>query len=368
MSGDTLRSVHVDTERAWGGGQRQVAWLAAGLARRGHPTWVMARLSDRFTARLADAGVTVAPCAPVAEWDPLAIARIRGLAQRTGAQLVVAHAAHAAALAALATLGTGVRLVITRRVALPVGRSGLSRWKHRRAALIVAVSERVREALLAVGVERERIRVVRSGVDLARPAEPAGGALLRALGLDPGRPLAVMVSALVPPHKDPVTFLRALAEARRRCPTLQGLLVGGGPLLAEARRVASELGLEGAVRLPGHRDDAERLLTAATVAVLSSRDEGMGTTLLDAMLWGVPVVATAAGGVREVVRDGLDGLLSPPGDGAALGANLAAVLADAALRGRLVASARERVREFSSERMVEQTVDAYRHALYSAPC
>ena len=60
MSGDALRSVHVDTERAWGGGQRQVAWLASGLARRGHPTSVLARMADRFTARLADAGVAVA--------------------------------------------------------------------------------------------------------------------------------------------------------------------------------------------------------------------------------------------------------------------------------------------------------------------
>ncbi len=368
MSGDALRSVHVDTERAWGGGQRQVAWLAAGLARRGHPTWVVARTSDRFAARLEDAGVAVMRCTPIAEWDPVAVARIRALVRRTDAQLVVAHAAHAAALAALATLGTGARLVVTRRVAHPIGRSSLSRWKYRRAALIVAVSERVRGALLADGVPAERIRVVPSGVDLSRPAEPADAAALRSLGLDPGRPLAVMVSALVPPHKDPVTFLRALAEARRRCPGLQGLLVGGGPLLAEAQRAATQLGVAEVVRLVGHRQDAERLLAAATVAVLSSRDEGMGTTLLDAMQWGIPVVATAAGGVPEVVRDGVDGLLSPPGDGAALGANLATVLADGALRERLVASARERVRGFSSERMVERTLDAYRHALYSAPC
>jgi glycosyltransferase involved in cell wall biosynthesis len=366
--GDMLRSVHVDTERTWGGGQRQMAWLAAGLARRGHPTWVMARMSERFAERLRGTGVKVTSCTPVAEWDLLAVARIRRLVGRVGADLVVAHAAHAAALAALATVGTHARLVITRRVALPVRRSWMSRWKHGRAALIVAVSERVREVLVADGVQAERIRVVLSGVDLSRPAEPAGAGTLRALGLDPGRPIAVMVSSLVPPHKDPVTFLRAIAEARRVSPELQGLLVGGGPLLGEARQQVSKLGLEGAACAVGHRDDAERLLAAGTVAVLSSRDEGMGTTLLDAMLWGVPVVATAAGGVREIVRDGVDGLLSPPGDGAALGANLAAVLADASLRRSLVSAARERVREFSSDRMVEGSVEAYRGALYSAPC
>ena len=367
-AGGTLRSVHVDTERAWGGGQRQVAWLAEGLARRGHATWLLARQAGRFADRLHGTGVAVSALEPLGEWDLLAAARIRTLARRVGAHLVVAHAAHAAALAAIATAGTGVRLVITRRVALPLRRGPVSLWKHRRAALVVAISERVERALVAGGVDASRIRVVPSGVDLGRPAEPATGATLRSLGLDPARPIAVMVSSLIPPHKDPVVFLRAVAEARRTQPELQGLLVGGGPLIVAARRARSELGLGSAVSIAGHRDDAERLLAAGAVAVLSSRDEGLGTTLLDAMLWGVPVVATAAGGVREIVRDGVDGLLSPPGDGAALGAHLRAVLTDRRLSERLVAAGRERVRAFSSDLMVERTLDAYRQALYSAPC
>ncbi|MGD0483220.1 MAG: glycosyltransferase family 4 protein [Gemmatimonadales bacterium] len=363
-----LRSVHVDTERTWGGGQRQVAWLAAGLVRRDHAACVMARPDSRYAEELRGSGAEVAPLTPVAEWDLLAAGRIRAVARRFGAGVVVAHAAHAAALAAFATAGTDLRLVVTRRVAHPLRRSALSRWKHRRADLIVAVSLRVRDALLADGVDGERIRVVHSGVDLGRPALPAAAATLRALGLDPGLPIAVMVSSLTPPYKDPETFLRAMAAARRARPDIQGLLVGGGPLLAGAVRTRAALGLEAAVVLAGHRDDAERLLAAASVAVLSSRDEGLGTTLLDAMLWGVPVAATAAGGVREVVRDGVDGLLSPPGDGEALGAHVLVILAHGALRERLVASGRQRVRDFSVDRMVEGTIDAYRHALYSARC
>ena len=365
---DPLRSVHVDTERTWGGGQRQVAWLAAGLVRRGHPTWVLARPTSRYAAELRESGAEVHPLAPLAEFDPFAVRRIRALAHRVGADLLVAHSAHAAALAALATLGTGLRFVVTRRVAIPLRRSLLSRWKHRRAAGIVAVSERVCDALVADGVDARRIEVVHSGVDLGRPPSPADATTLRALGLAPERPVAVMVSSLEPPHKDPVTFLRALAAARRTHPELQGLLVGGGRLLPDALRGRTALGLDGAVSIAGCRPDAERLLAAGSVAVLTSRDEGMGTTLLDAMLWGVPVVATAAGGVREIVRDGVDGLLSPPGDAEALAGNLLRVLAQPDLRERLVASGRERVRAFSSERMVEGTIDAYRRALYSAPC
>lgn len=366
--GDTLRSVHVDTERTWGGGQRQVAWLAAGLARRGHPTWVLARRGSRYGEALHGSGVEVVPLDPLTEWDVVAALRIRTLARAVRADVVVAHAAHAALLAAMATVRSGVALVVTRRVALPLRRGPLSRWKHRRAQRTIAVSQRVRDVLLESGVDPERVCVVHSGVDLTRPARPAEPGTLGAIGLDPGRPVAVMVSALVPPHKDPATFVRALAAARRERPDLQGLIAGGGPLLSVTSRLCRDLGLEQSVRLAGHREDAERLLAAGAVAVLSSRDEGLGTTLMDAMLWGIPVVATAAGGVPEVVRDGIDGLLSPPGDADALGHHLVAVLNDADLRARLVANARARVTRFSSERMVERTIEAYRDALYSARC
>ena len=366
--GDTLRSVHVDTERTWGGGQRQVAWLAAGLARRGHPTWLLARRGSRYAEVLRGSGVELVPLDPLAEWDAVAALRIRTLARAVRADVVVAHAAHAALLAAMATVRSGIALVITRRVALPLRRSPLSRWKHRRARRVIAVSQRVRDELLASGVEPERVCVVHSGVDLTRPAYPAEPGTLRAIGLDPGSPVAVMVCALVPPHKDPATFVRALAAARRDRPDLQGLIVGGGPLLSVTSRLCRDLGLGDTVRLAGHREDAERLLAAAAVAVLSSRDEGLGTTLMDAMLWGIPVVATAAGGLQEVVRNGVDGLLSPPGDAGALGHHIVSALNDADLRARMVANARTRIAEFSSERMVGRTIEVYRDALYSARC
>jgi len=169
MSPDnTLRSVHVDTERTWGGGQRQVAWLAAGLARRGHPTWVLARRGSRYAEALRGRGVEVVPLDPLTGWDVV-------------------------------------------------------------AALVV--SQRVCEVLLASGVEPDRVCVVHSGVDLTRPTYPAEPGTLRVMDLDPGSPVAVMVSALVPPHKDPATFVRALAAARRDRPDLQGLTVEGGPIL-----------------------------------------------------------------------------------------------------------------------------------------
>jgi glycosyltransferase involved in cell wall biosynthesis len=352
--------VHVDTERTWGGGQRQLCALAVGMWRRGHPTWVVARPDTRLAAELAGQGVPVIPLVPTFEWDPVAALRLRALLREVEADLVHAHAAHAVAISALASVGTPVRLVVSRRVALPLRRNALSRWKYARATRFIAVSERVRCALHDSGVAPARIAVVLSGVDVACPIRRASEATLRQLGVDGRRPLVVMVSALIPPHKDPETFVAAVAAARAAGCDVQALLVGGGPLARSAERACRRLDLGGALRLTGIRSDAVELLAAADVAVLSSRDEGLGTSLLDAMLAGVPVVATAAGGVTEVVRDGVDGLLVPVGDGAALGAAIGRVLRDARLRAALVAAARERVKRFAIDRTVEGTLEVYR--------
>ena len=356
---EPLRVVHVDTERTWGGGQRQVFELATALRDLGHRCWVAARPDSRLAAALAGAGMPVLALAPRFEWDPLAVARLRSLLIRAGAQVVHAHTAHAVATAALASAGTPARLVASRRVALPLRRNPLSRWKYARVARLIAVSEHVRAVLEAGGIAPQRIAVVPSGLNLAWPARPAADAVLASLGVA-GRPLAVMVSSLIPPHKDPETFLVAVRAARDAGVEVHGLLVGDGPLAGAARRARRRLGLEGVVRMAGFRADAVELLAAADVAVLSSRDEGLGTTLLDAMAAGVPVVATAAGGVRELVRHGIEGLLAPVGDGRALGAALVRVLREPDLRAALAAAGRERVRQFSSERTIAGTLAAYR--------
>ncbi len=358
-----LRVVHVNTERSWGGGERQLCALASGLRRRGHHSWVVARAGTRLADELRGVGVPLVPIAPAFEWDLGAVLRLRALIREVRADVVHAHAAHAVTLAALATAGTRTRMLVSRRVALPLRRNPVSRWKYARAERFIAVSERAREILRSGGVAPGRIAVVPSGVDLGRPARPASATTLAALGVDRTRPLVVMVSALVAPHKDPGTFVAAIAAARARGCDCQALLVGAGPLAAQAERARRRLGLEGTLRLTGARPDAVELLAAADVAVLSSRDEGLGTSLLDAMLAGVPVVATAAGGVKEIVRDGTDGLLVPVGDAPALGAAIARVLADPCLGAALAAAGRERVKAFSIERTIDGTIREYVAAL-----
>jgi glycosyltransferase involved in cell wall biosynthesis len=168
----------------------------------------------------------------------------------------------------------------------------------------------------------------------------------------------VQTTALVP-HKDPLTFVRAMGIVRARIPDLHALLVGEGPLRPAAHAEAARLGLDRVVLLTGFRRDADELLAAARVATLSSMEEGMGSVLLDAMAFGVPIAATRAGGIPEVVVDGETGLLSAPGDAHALAEHVVRLLSDRELAAAISTRARERVKEFSVERMVERTLEVY---------
>lgn len=359
---DALTVLHVDTERGWRGGERQALWLADALAHAGHRSIVAARPGEPLAARARERALPVVRCAPLAEFDPVAVTRLRRVIRVHRVQIVHAHTGHAVGLAALAAAGTRAKVVVTRRVDFRLRDNWGTRWKYRRAAAIVAISRAVAEALAESGIARERIEIIPSGVDLTRTFTPASEATLAELGVPAGAPLVVQVAQLVG-HKDPVTFVRAVAAARRRVPGLHALLVGEGPLRPQVEAAVAESGVGDALHLTGYRKDADSLLAAADVATLSSEEEGLGTVLLDAMSMGKPTAATAAGGIPEIVQDDVSGILAPVHDAEKLGGAIARLLTDRALAARLAAGARARAAEFSVQRTAERTLAVYRRVL-----
>lgn len=361
----TLRVLHIDTEQGWRGGERQTLWLAAELARRGHRSIVAARSGEPLARRAAEAGLDVVPCSPFGELDPRAALQLRATIRREQIDVVHAHTSHAVASGALATIGSRTPMVVARRVDFPLRQNAGTRWKYGRAAEIIAVSNAVRRVLVDGGINAERITVVPDGVDVHRVVAPATAETISQLGVHTGVPLVVQVAQLVG-HKDPINFVRAVAHARRLVPDLQALLVGDGPLRGEVEREIHTLMLDGAIHLAGYRTDADALLAAASVVVLSSREEGMGSVLLDALAFGRPVAATRAGGIPEVIVDGECGLLADVRDPEGLGAAIAKLIVDRELAARFCTNAKARAAEFSVERMTDRTIEVYERAVDGA--
>lgn len=194
-------------------------------------------------------------------------------------------------------------------------------------------------------------------------SEAGKGDLRAAFGIAADALVAGVVGRLSP-EKGHIHFLRALARARQTEPRLVGLLAGDGPGADMLRREADMLGLAHAVTFAGHVSRVARVYRALDVAVLPSLSEGMPNAALEAMLHGLPVVASHVGGVPEVVRDGETGLLVPPGDETQLAAALVALCADVERRKALGARGRERVLgHFAPHQRAERILGLYHELL-----
>ena len=350
----TRAVVHVASGREWRGGQRQVWLLARELQRGGLERQVVVTgAATQLAFRLKHDGIAVHEARWQAGLDPrVLLPLLREV--RAGAALLHAHDAHAVTLAGLVALVTGVPLVATRRVDFHLRRPGF--W--RRAARVIAISSAVADVLTDDGIDPVRIQVVHSGIDLdaARRAEPLG--LRERLALPPATPLACTLGALVP-HKDHATLLHAARLLAPRFPALHWVIAGEGELRPVLEWLARELGVAERVHFLGHVSQPLGVIADADVYVMSSRDEGLGTSVLDAMARGIPVASTSAGGLPEMLHEG-GGILVPPGNPDALAGAVRRILCDPELRRRLVDQASRTVESFSAARMAAEVRTVYR--------
>ncbi|MGN6250461.1 MAG: glycosyltransferase family 4 protein [Marmoricola sp.] len=220
-----------------------------------------------------------------------------------------------------------------------------------------------RYAVEAVGVRPDRLRVVHNGIDAAAlPAldETGGAAGARAGGRPDDAPLRVVWVGLMQPVKRLPLLLAAVAA----CPEVELTLVGDGPERARVEALVAERGLTGRVRLTGFVEDPRAPLRDADLFVLPSAAEACPMALLQAMGQGLPVLASRAGGIPEIVRHGVDGWLVDTTDDAGWESALRKLAGDPGLRGSLADSGRDRVRAlFTLERCVAGLLEVYGDAV-----
>ena len=227
----------------------------------------------------------------------------------------------------------------------------VARRHGRKADAVTVVHEALAEYLVEeLDFPAERVTVIPNGVDTRRFTPAAGTALRRELRIPDDRCLVGSVGRLHP-DKDPVNLVRGIAAMQGSTrQDLHAVIVGDGPCAPELERCIAELGLRDSVSLLGEREDIPELLRELDVFVLPSRTEGLPVALLEAMSCGLPVIATAVGGVPSALGDG--GLTVPPAEPRRLAEALERLCSDPALRRRLGENARRRaVERFDSERM-----------------
>ncbi len=365
--GLVLRIVHLSTRLDYYGGEVCLANLATGFAANGHDVSCLVRPGSVLAARLSGGPVEVVTL-PMVDWyDPGTIHRVGGWLRHRQADILATHLPRDYFIAAVAGSGLPVCNIATRHHLKPLSLPILKRPFLRRFGAVVAVSEAVarvvRQARL---VAAERVVTVPNGI--AAPGPPDSGLSLRErAGVSAAAPVVGLVGKLCA-EKGADVLLRAVGRLACDLPDLQVFLVGAGERDDSYRehlvRLARTLGLAGRVHFFGFVPDVARRCREFDVQVVASSAEPFGLVTLEAMACGVPVVATAAGGSPEIIHDGVEGFLVPPGQVDVLANRLACLLGSAGLRRQMGQRGRHRFRErFTVERMVRDTEAVYRMAL-----
>ena len=360
-----MRIAYVITRAdAVGGASVHVLEMARFMSERGHQAMVFIGGTGPVAKRLERAGVPFHPLRFLGR-AIRPVADLRALVELTAAlrdfrpTLVSTHTAKAGWIGRAACARLGLAAIHTPHGwpmggRMPGPGTLLFRMAERTAApwarAIVCVCEHERQLAFAQGLARpDRLLVIPNGVrDVpeALRASPTGS------------PVRVVSVARFEPPKDHATLLEALA-------LLRGLewqldLVGDGPGEPAARARAARLCISGRVRFLGAQEDVAAVLARAHIFALASRSEALPRSMLEAMCAGLPVVASAVGGIPEAIDDGTNGRLVPPGDADALAGALAELIGDACRRMRLGAAARVTYENrFRLARMAEKTAALY---------
>jgi glycosyltransferase involved in cell wall biosynthesis len=366
-AGRRPRVLHLITSFEIGGTERQAVELLKRLDR------------ERFDVRLAvlrnegpyykeiHAQFPDVPEFPLGSfYDPNAfkqLARLRRLMLREKIDVLHAHDFYSSFIGAAAARLCGVRVIACQRhLKLSDRRAHQlgTRLIHRLAHRILVNSQAIRDHIINDdGAPVRKIVVIKNGVVPAKSRATCPNQLCSELGIDEGTTLVGIVARLQP-VKGHRFFVEAAAEVLRTRTDAHFVLVGDGPLRTDIKRQAIELGIYDRVHLLGDRADVSQLVGAFDLLVLASLHEGLPNAVMEAMSAGVPVVATSAGGTKELIIDGETGYLAAPANSKALADRIVRALDDDTHRVEIVSAARRRITsKFGIDRMVESVEALY---------
>jgi len=357
-----MKVLHLSSEKSWRGGEQQMAYLIEELQKLGVQSYVASRTDSEFSQWCKKNGIPFIELNFKNDFDFISAIALKKYCREEKFDLIHLHSSRGHGIAFLsALLGNSIPMALSRRVDFPLKTDFLSKSKYNHLAIkkIICVSVKIKQIVSGSINHPERCLVVYDGIDLTRfKGKGTSGIMRKELGIGDGELVIGNIAALAP-HKDYFTFLetaKILAENN----SLKFIIVGEGELRNEIEKKIKELNLNDKVFLLGFRNNLENVYADLDILLYTSKEEGLGSSLLDAMAYGVPIVATEAGGIPEIVINEQTGLTTPVQDAKLLSEQVMRLENDMELRQKLVANAETFVKNFSKEKMAMKTLEVYK--------
>lgn len=362
-----MNILHISSARTWRGGENQIFLLIQGLSELGIRSVVMCPNRAPLGYRIASSDLEC----PVIHYKKRAglslrvPLEIRNIASSKNIDIVHVHDAHATNYAFIASIfGMRHPIVVTRRVDFCIKKSTAWKLNHRAISAIACVSNKVKEVLAASGIEGEKLQVIHSGVKLQAKSKTSKETL-NSFRIPLGKKVVGFIGALVD-HKDPLTFIQMADHLVNHMEQdhFHFIMVGDIEELGiSVRRMIEDLDLSTFIEVIGFQEDMSEIWPRIDIIAVTSTEEGLGTVILEAFDWEIPVVSTDAGGISDIVTHQETGLLAPIKEYKTLAKHIYAISQSRDLGHRLTARAKAEVLRYDYRIMASKYRKLYKQVL-----
>lgn len=360
-----MKILHLSTEKTWRGGEQQIAYLVEELNKMSLNQQMACRNSSAMEKFARKQGWITHRLPFKNTIDVYTAWGIKKICRQEKISIIHLHTARAHSLGFLSYLmGNATPMITTRRVDFPPKKNPFSGGKYRFKGLkrVICVSETIRKIVLPHVKHPSLCQTIYSGINLSRFNDKRSGKLRQEFSI-PDNQLLIGNVAAIAPHKDYFTFVNTARQLKGSGVQAKYLIVGDGPLRGEIQAYVADQNLKEDIIFTGFRNDIPQIIPELDVFLFTSKTEGLGTSLLDAFACNVPVVATDAGGVSEIVIHEQTGLLAPVGNVAKLAYQVKRLIDDRNLRTHLIQEAARHVKLFDTCKMAIQYKQVYEQVI-----
>ncbi len=366
MGKKPLKIIHIDTGREWRGGQQQVFYLHEGLCRRRIRSELWAPIDSPLVAQCRLNGLPYREFQYRGETDLILARQIARYSRYYGVSILHLHTGHAVTIGLLAKLFyPTLKLIASRRVDFSIQRNRISFYKYRSDRLdrIVCISRTIQDVLMKDGIPEEKLITIYSGIDRHRfDTEIPDTELAERIGWQAGGLIIGTIAALTG-HKDYPTLIRAARFVIDQVPETRFIAMGEGAERPVIEKMIVQLGLQRSFFLLGHVVQPGSILKCLDIFALSSKKEGLGTAVLDALALGLPVVACRGGGIPEMITHDENGCLTPAQNPRKLAEALLELIRNPKKRQKISGNARSSTEKFDISTTIENNLQLYRQLL-----
>jgi len=361
---------HLDDSKNLRGGERQLLYLSEELNKLKIINYIVAKKNSPLEKEAKKINTPLLNLPYLSDWDfisaiILAFKIKKIIANSKTIPIIHSHTGKTASIALITSIFIKAITIVHRRVDFRL-KGYLSVLKYKKVDYIISISNAIKKILVKSGINSQKISVINSSIDFKKiKIEDKKLAKEKISEIYKIYKKNIFIGSLIAlvPHKDPLNLIRAAKYVVEKYRNVEFLICGEGELKEKCKDEIKRLNLGNNFHLLGYCSNNIEILNALDIFVLPSKEEGLGSVLIEAMALGLPIVATDAGGIPEIIKNRINGIIVPKENPSELGKALIELIENKDLRENLSQKAKDISKYYSSEIMAKKTIDIYEKAI-----